>query len=173
MAYDNLSEFWDPSLHLPVGDKTYRVPAPTADEGLHLRAIFSDPDREVTDAEEFELIQQVLGTVWRQMVDDGVSWPVLMHVGRTACIHYGISPQAGHMFWLRPGDVGNQPPPAPTTTKATGGGKRGSNKARTGSTTRDQEPTVTTTQAAGHTTPKPASETGTTTQTKNENQATA
>lgn len=165
MAYDNLSEFWDPSLHLPVGDKTYRVPAPTADEGLHLRAIFSDPDREVSDEEEFTLIKKVLGDTWQQMVDDGQPWPVLMHVGRTACIHYGISPQAGHMFWLRPGDVGNLPAPQETGPK-TKTAKRGSKTARTANTTPAQGRTAATTPAADHTTPQPDSETGTTTPTE-------
>jgi hypothetical protein len=77
-----------------------------------------------------------VGGVYQQMVDDGVSWPEIIHAGRTALLHYGFSERAAENEWTNPG--GEPTPGKPRPPKA--GGKkrkrhRRSSKASTGSTT--------------------------------------
>lgn len=125
-----LREFHDPHLHLPIGGKTYTVESPDADKGLRLRRMLSDPDVRWTDEEELAELAQLLGATveldaatgdpryvggtWQEMREDGVSWPELVHAGRTALVYFGQSAALGEIYWETAlTSAGNPLPPTP------------------------------------------------------------
>lgn len=134
----DLRDFHDPDLHLPIGGKVYTIKSPNADHGLRLRMALSSPDLRWTDTEEIEELAKLLGAtvttqsngdpsfsggVWDQLVNDGITWEEIVHVGRTALIHYGQGHALAEVFWETAlgGESGNPTPPAPET--ATGGNR--------------------------------------------------
>ena len=187
MAFKDLREFFKPGIDLPVGDKVYHVPSPTAEQGLRLRMLFDDLDAKMSDADQMREIYQILGAewnpatgkyeggVWSEMIADGVSWDELMIVGGTAVINYGMSEELAEKYWASGGVVdgastpaeseGNSKPAPPEPNRAARRAKpkkATSSKAATGSTTRGRARTAKTTPAAPTTTPKPESGTATT-----------
>lgn len=63
-AVRNLREFFDPDLKLPIGPKTYTIKSPTADEGLRLRLLLSNPDTQLTDEAEVGEYVKLMGAEW-------------------------------------------------------------------------------------------------------------
>ena len=94
-----LDQFLEPGLALRIRGRTYMVAPPSAWDGLRLRSHFSradagfDPDVERREAEA------ILGPVWRQMIDDRIDDTRRLHAGRTAMLHWGLSPEAAEAFW--------------------------------------------------------------------------
>lgn len=141
----DLREFHDPHLYLPIGGKTYKVECPDAARGLELRRMLNDPEIRWTDEEELSELADLLGATidvnadgdpvykggaWGEMVDDGISWPEIVHAGRTALVHYGQSAALGEIYWetaLTGASSGNPLPPMPTTVAA--GGNRATRRA--------------------------------------------
>ncbi|MFI8663058.1 hypothetical protein ACIGKR_23905 [Rhodococcus qingshengii] len=68
----NLREFYDPSLKLTVGDKTYTIPAPNITEGGRLKALFSNPQASFTDDDQLAEVAKMLGATWVPNVVDSV-----------------------------------------------------------------------------------------------------
>lgn len=64
MAFNDLSEYFDPDLHLPIRGKTYRIPAPTAHDGLRLKMLFSNAGVTLSDSGETQEIMKLLGAEW-------------------------------------------------------------------------------------------------------------
>lgn len=176
MPYNDLREFFDPDLHLPINGKTYTIHTPNAADGLRLRAIFADDDVIITNTDELNEIAKLFGAtidddgtvsggVWQQMNDDGVSWPEIMHAGRTALMHYGLSPEHGAANWQIGMSItsGNPLPPDPN-------GETGENPSQSASAPESAEepspaspaPTAPTTPAAARTSKRTASATGST-----------
>lgn len=101
--------FGDPKK-FPVG-KTYRVPSPDAKTGLWLTATVDliarvvrgagdgqaapSPDEvaslKLDDDEEASLYKRVLGSVYDEMIADGVKWTVLQKVGQDAYMCFAVS----------------------------------------------------------------------------------
>jgi hypothetical protein len=175
MGYDNLREFFDPDLLLPIGKKTYRIVSPNAEEGLRIRQIFAG-DGTFTDAEELAEVLGLMGAtedkngvwsggVYGEMKNDGLSWAEIFHAGRTALMHYGLSATLAQIQWhTGVGDTGNPTPPEPST-KATPGATKAA-PAKASATGRSRAPRARTapkTQAGGRTRKSSASEPGTTT----------
>lgn len=153
----DLREFHDPDLHLPIGGKVYTITSPNADHGLRLRMALSSPEARWTDSEEVQELAKLLGAtvrldettgdpsfsggVWDQLTADGVTWEEIVHVGRTALIHYGQGHALAQVFWetaLGGGaESGNPTPPAPT--EATGG-NRATKRAATKKTPAKKKP---------------------------------
>ena len=107
MPFEDLAAFIDPGFELPIRGKTYRVPAPSAKDGLFLQAIVDSGEsmiiaRSITranrkvlsDEDERSTYQMALGPVYDELVDDGVEWPILKHAGMTALIHWTRVPEA-------------------------------------------------------------------------------
>ncbi|OZF33200.1 hypothetical protein CH296_11230 [Rhodococcus sp. 14-2496-1d] len=177
MAYDNLREFFDPDLLLPVGDKTYRIASPSADEGLRIHQVFADKNAMIDDAQELSLVFGLLGAtrddktglwsggVYGEMRADGVSWAEIWHVGRTALMHFGMGATIAQIAWHQGvGDTGNPMPPEPSKKAAAGAKKAAPAKARaTGRSRAPRARTAPTTRAGGRSTKSTASESGTTT----------
>lgn len=118
MALRDLSEFFDPDLHLPIRGTRYTVPAPDADTSLRLRELVMRDG--VPPAEQIDQALRILGAtpevdtpaegdpiptgrwsggVFDRMVADGIPWPMILHAGRTALLHFGFSPDMAEVHW--------------------------------------------------------------------------
>ena len=97
MALKDLDTFFDPDLHLPIRGKTYRIAALDFEESERVQ-------REVVAVglpslvERSEVIK-VLGDAFDEMVVDKVPWPMILHAGRTAILHFGFTPDMAEIHW--------------------------------------------------------------------------
>lgn len=98
MPFDAFREFLDPDLVLPIGGTGYRVESLTAREGLALRLLLLDGGPGDRNAELAHL-SRILGDTLAQMRADGVKWPEIVHAGRTAVLHFGVSAEAAESHW--------------------------------------------------------------------------
>ena len=64
MAFQDLSEYFDPALYLPIRGKTYRIPAPSAHDGLRLQMLLRTPELAMSDRAELDEIMKLLGAEW-------------------------------------------------------------------------------------------------------------
>lgn len=96
------------SRKYPEG-KTYFIPSPDAETGMRLSALaeiavkvnkaIDVNERDVRrlhldDTEEREFAQQVLGPVYEELIEDGVSWVRLQRITQYAYVHFAFSPEA-------------------------------------------------------------------------------
>ncbi|MEU5130032.1 DUF7426 family protein [Streptomyces mobaraensis] len=120
MAFEALGELLDESLHLPVGDRTYTIPAPSAEVGLRVQAIVHAAaaaadggkvdDEVLADAAEHDLYRDVLGSAYDEMVSGGVSWPALKHAAITGMVWIAQDKDAAEKFWNSGGDPSRMAP---------------------------------------------------------------
>ncbi|MFF9261995.1 DUF7426 family protein [Streptomyces longwoodensis] len=114
MAFQALGELLDETLALPIGDKTYTIPAPSAETGLRVQAIMQAAavaadggkvdEPLLKDAAERDMYRDVLGTAHTEMVADGVSWPQLKHCAVTAMVWIVQNAEAAERYWNSGGD---------------------------------------------------------------------
>ncbi|QFG13451.1 tail assembly chaperone [Gordonia phage Powerball] len=211
MGFQDLSEFFTPGLQLPIRGKTYTIPAPSAQEGLRLRMLFSTTNFGLSDEAETAEIMKLLGAEWKpnivsiplidpttgapavddkgnelthemdqgtyeggvfqEMSDDGLTWPEIMHAGRTAMLDIGVGRTLAEVHWqtgLADDDSGNPLPPKPgeipdpefpnraakraakkAAPKKKVPAKKAGSKAATDSSTRARKRTATTTPGGG------------------------
>ena len=146
--FRDLADFWSEGLALPIKGKTYLVPEPNAEDGLLLQSIFSaglaiataPSGEEPADAianmarlgsgidDTTNLYRRCLGSVYDEMIADGLSLRIIRHAAQTALFWVAIGEAEALAYWERPA---NPTPPAPanretrrratkaTTTKAT------------------------------------------------------
>jgi hypothetical protein len=116
MARRDLSAFFDdgldytgiPSRAHPDG-KTYRVPCVDAKTGLWLTALtdigvkavvggeITDEDAaslKLDDDQEKRLYERVLGPVWHELLDDGVSYDLVQRIARDAYLTFALGQEA-------------------------------------------------------------------------------
>lgn len=109
-TFQDLEEFFDDTLPLPIAGKTYVVPPPDAETGIKMKAHFElglrimsgevDPEEgDLDDDEERDLYQQALGPVYQEMLDDGVNWPKLKRAGMTAFYWIVGETSMAERFW--------------------------------------------------------------------------
>lgn len=111
-GFEDLRTFFDPDLLLPVDGKEYRIPCPTAEEGLALKARLLSPNQ-IGDAEELQMLEKLCGPeLWAQLKLE-LSWPKIIHVARTGLVHYGYGPESANVYWEKGLDAGNPLPPPP------------------------------------------------------------
>lgn len=120
MAAGTLDDFYDfledDALEIPniksrahPEGKTYNIPSPDAETGMRLSALAEiavkvnksidvnarDVKRlQLDDTEEREFAQQVLGPVYEELIEDGVSWVRLQRITQYAYVHFAFSPEA-------------------------------------------------------------------------------
>jgi hypothetical protein len=107
MAFKDLDEFFEDTLSLPVGGKTYVVPGPSAETGLWAQrliesgkaAYFGKATAELDDDEETNVYQRVLGPAFDEMVANGVLWKRIQHCGVTALIWCAGNEAAAEQYW--------------------------------------------------------------------------
>ena len=108
---DDLAAFMDPVLHLPIGGVEYRVSC-NAYQGLRVTRLITE-GMSLNDEQERAEIIAILGDTYQQMLNNGVSWPKIVHAGRTAIFHFGYSPTVGQRIWESVDVSGNPIPPSP------------------------------------------------------------
>ncbi|MFI6886753.1 DUF7426 family protein [Streptosporangium canum] len=122
-AFKDLDEFFDDTLRLPVGGKTYVIPAPDAEVGLLCQrlmnaGIAAESGEEVdgeeltnlaavvlTDDQEQDLYKRILGPVYVELFNDGLTWPKIQHIGSTALIWVAVGTDAAVKFWTSSGEA--------------------------------------------------------------------
>ncbi|MFD7508119.1 hypothetical protein ACFV5N_02045 [Streptomyces sp. NPDC059853] len=114
MAFDALDDFLDESITLPIGGRTYVIPAPSAEVGLRVQAMVQAAaiaadggrvrDQVLDDSAEHDHYRDVLGTAYEQMLDDGVNWPALKHAALTAMVWITQDRATAERFWASGGD---------------------------------------------------------------------
>lgn len=121
MTFRDLREFFDGTLALPVGGKTYTVPPCSADDGLWAQALMDAALKAATggevneddlsrivlnDDDERSLYQRLLGTAFDEMKDDGVDWPSIARCGQTAFVFFTQGEDAAQVVWeQQPGEA--------------------------------------------------------------------
>ncbi|NKR96217.1 hypothetical protein GS473_04515 [Rhodococcus hoagii] len=96
MALKDLDTFFDPDLHLPIRGKKYTVVAPDWETVKQLRVkIFAG---DLPPLEQSDDAVAALGAAVDQMAADGVPWPMILHAGRTAMLHW-VSPELAEIHW--------------------------------------------------------------------------
>ncbi|MER6505900.1 hypothetical protein ABT158_03765 [Nonomuraea sp. NPDC001636] len=129
--FRDLDEFFDDSLPLPIGGKTYRVPPADAETGLFCQRLMTAgiaaangtqvDAAQLDDQGETDLYRRVLGTAYDEMIADRVSWPRIKHAGITAFLWIAGDTDTAAKYW----DAGPEPD-APETGAATSTPSRGS-----------------------------------------------
>lgn len=114
MAFNAIAELLDEALHLPIGGKTYTVPAPSAEVGLRTQALVNAAaiaadggrvnEQVLGDAAERDLYRDVLGTAHDELIADGVNWPTLKHAAITAMVWVAQDKSAAEAYWNAAGD---------------------------------------------------------------------
>jgi hypothetical protein len=97
----------DPTLDLPVGDKTYSVPSCDAPTGLWVTGMMTgaaEEPVELDDDDERNLYQRVLGPVYDEMLADGVPWPAFKRVGSAVLLWIAFGEGAAERYWNRDQD---------------------------------------------------------------------
>lgn len=114
-AFEALDELFDEALELPIKGKTYRIPSPSAEDGLKVQRITTlaarlmdggeAVDTELLDDdEEADLIELCLGPVHAELVANGVDWAWLRHAGLTAMFWITAGTEAAQRYWSSAGD---------------------------------------------------------------------
>ncbi|MCX5362875.1 hypothetical protein OG864_29695 [Streptomyces sp. NBC_00124] len=152
MAFKALGELLDETLTLPVKDKTYTVPPPSAATGLRVQAIMQAAavaadggavdEAVLKDAAERDMYRDVLGTAHAEMVADNVPWPTLKHCAVTAMVWIVQNKEAAERYWNAGGDPSRLAP----NRKA----RRSSSAAAKSTQSRGSTSTTNTRPATGH-----------------------
>lgn len=87
-----------PALVLPVRGRGLRIPPPTAWDGLCLHRRLLDLDGALPALEEYSTIRLILGDLWDTLAAE-LPETELLHVGRTAIMHFGGSEELAAAHW--------------------------------------------------------------------------
>ena len=143
VAFEELEEFEDDVLELPIQGKTYVVEAVDGETGLWAQRIVEtvqaarqagDVDAgRLSDGDERILCERMLGSALREMLDDGVKWPRISHAGMTVFFWTTMDRETAEKYWKSGGN-----PEAARSAASTP--QRGSRRASEGAanTTRKQ-----------------------------------
>lgn len=122
-GFDDLQTFFDPDLKLPVGGRVYRIPCPSARDGLVLRARMLS-GQNISDTEELAMLRQLCGETWDELMSSQ-PWPVVVHAARTGLVYYGYGPESAERFWEEGlQGLGNPLPPPPVKVRVAGALRR-------------------------------------------------
>ncbi|WP_275463376.1 hypothetical protein [Streptomyces noursei] len=151
MAFEALDELLDETLCLPIGGRTYTVPAPSAEVGLRTQALINaaataadggQVDEQVLgDAAERDLYRDVLGPAHDEMVADGVTWPALKHSAITAMVWIAQDKAAAETFWNAAGDPSRLAPNREARRARSGAAKSTPSRGSTSGTSTRPAPT--------------------------------
>lgn len=112
--YPDLDDFFDPCLRLPIGGTVYVIEPPSAVDLIRLRRMFVDANTRATHLDRIDWQAKVLGaawdaeseqyvgadgSVWAQMLADGVGGEQILRAGETALLHFGVNAGTAAVFW--------------------------------------------------------------------------
>lgn len=99
---DAYARFADPSLALPVGGRSVAIPPPTARVGLALRhQLLALDGKPFGVVEERVAIRRILGEKLYADLADEFPEAILLHIGRTAIMHWGGGHEQAMAHWDR------------------------------------------------------------------------
>lgn len=164
MAFDDLDQYFDDTLSLPVGGKTYVIAGPDAETGLFCQRLMtagvaasaglptpaSMPDLKMDDDAETAFYRRILGDVYDQLVADGVSWPKIQIVAQTAFFWIASGKEMAEAFWRSGGD-----PKASSASAAPNRASRRSTSTAAARTTKPRASTSGTKSPRKNSTPRP------------------
>lgn len=112
--FEALDELFDDALELPILGITYRIPSPSATDGLKVQRITTLAARLVDggeavdttildDEEEIDLFKLCLGPVYDELLPI-VDWSLLRHAGLTAMFWIVSGVQTAERYWKAAGD---------------------------------------------------------------------
>lgn len=132
--FEDLDQFLDDTLQLPVGGKIYTIGSPDAELGLWIQRVMSvgvaihqgqtpspppplrNPDGTTIEAKDGfvqadeALYRRLLGPVWDELRVDGVPWLKIEMVAQTAMIWIATGVDAAQAFWRAGGRPEAQAP---------------------------------------------------------------
>lgn len=133
MAFQDLDEFFDSSLRLPIRGVEYVIESPDAETGLWAQRLLEtavkakrnggeldETDAEklvLSDADERSMYERLLGAAFDQMVADGVPWEYLKHAGVTALMWAAGNVEAAEKYWASGGQTPDPTRPVPQDRK--------------------------------------------------------
>ena len=109
MVYLDLARVYSGDLALPWNGVDWIIREPSAAEGVRLREMVTGG--EYSSDDEVREIMRLLGhtpededytpddDVWADLVNAGIGWASLMHLGRTALIHFSGMPEPAEAHW--------------------------------------------------------------------------
>jgi len=133
VSFQDLSEFFESSLRLPIRGKEYVVPSPDAETGLWVQMMMStaakaargqdvDPEKiaalDLDDDEERGLFGRLLGSAFDEMIEDRIPWEHVKHAGMTALIWTNGTLEDAEKFWATAGQLPEAPAPNRETRRA-------------------------------------------------------
>lgn len=93
----DLDTFYDGDLYLPWRGEKWRIAEPTAKESERLRELVFVHG--LQGNEEIGEIRKLMGQTWHNLIDSGIGWSHLLHMGRTALIHFTSTPDVAEGHW--------------------------------------------------------------------------
>lgn len=114
MAWRDLADFYNPTLPLPIGGKTYEIQSPSAATGQAFQDIadlmvaasegktLSETQLarlKLTDDEERDFYASLLGDTYAEMVADGLQWLWIKHASLTIFYWLTISEDYAERWW--------------------------------------------------------------------------
>lgn len=124
--FEALEELFDDALELPVKGRdgmvrTYRIPSPSAMDGLKIQHIATLAAKlyqggeaidttVLDDDEELDLVKLCLGPTDDELMADGVDWAWRRHVGLTAMFWVTSGQEIAEKYWKAAGDPSRMAP---------------------------------------------------------------
>lgn len=147
--FQDLDDFFDAALELPISGKVYRIPSPDPEVGLYVQRLMEAaawindgqlppgeaPKLKLNDDEEVDLYETVMGSAMAEMRADKVPWAKIMLAAQTAFIWIGAGDAAAEAFWTSGGD-----PKAVSTQANNRAERRAQESRRTGAEHMTQKP---------------------------------
>jgi hypothetical protein len=124
VSFQDLQEFFDDGLHLPINGVMYDIPAPDHEFGLHVTALVTAGSRAAAGgapldalpqlrfegeegdetSEEARFYRKLLGPAFNRMRANGVSWPKIKIVSETVILWISGSRAMAEEWWNAGGD---------------------------------------------------------------------
>lgn len=149
--FKDLREFFDGSLRLPIGGKTYVIPPISATDGLWAQALLNTAVAAsagakvnvdatlLDDDDERGLYARMLGPVYDELLADNQDWPTVQRVGVTAYLFFTVGEEPAVKYWEE--GPGNVQAPNRATKRAAARSTRSRGSA-SGTTTPASKPTA-------------------------------
>ena len=142
MALKPFEEFIADPLEFPIGGKVYRLEPYDIPTGLKLTAIVAGQDEEFKSQPTVELYKLLLGSLWDQMLTDGVPLAAASRAGMTALADFQYNRTFAEAAWEKGEDpkaiaayLVKNLPRAQRRSQSTGGANSTPRRASTKATT--------------------------------------
>lgn len=115
MSFDDVDEYLDPGFRITIGEREFRVGAPSAATVLRLhRKLVTKPEWSLPA--ELDEIRKLLGNAWDDLVSAEIAELKILHVGRAVIAKHALDADAAIEYWTT-GTIGAKPvetePPKP------------------------------------------------------------